>query len=90
MGRPSAMMGGGRMTDEFDALRGRAVESCNPEGSDAFDLRLIVDEVVTVRDPPRQIPALTTTALIGIKARALRRAIVRITRRSPWDAPSNA
>lgn len=52
MGRPSAMMRGGRMTYEFDALRGQAVGSHIRMGGEAFGLRLFVDEVVTVRDPP--------------------------------------
>lgn len=54
MGRPSAMMGGGRMTYEFDALRGQAVGSHIRMGGEAFGLRLFVDEVVTLRDPPRR------------------------------------
>jgi len=54
MGRPSAMMGGGRMTYDFDALRGQAVGSHIRMGGEAFGLRLFVDEVVTVRDPPHR------------------------------------
>ncbi|WP_293482883.1 SRPBCC family protein [Phenylobacterium sp.] len=54
MGRPSAMMGGGRMTYAFDALRGQAVGSHIRMGGEAFGLRLFVDEVVTLRDPPRR------------------------------------
>lgn len=54
MGRPSAMMGGGRMTYEFDAMRGQAVGSHIRMGGEAFGLRLFVDEVVTLRDPPRR------------------------------------
>jgi len=54
MGRPSAMMGGGRMTYEFDALRGQAVGSHIRMGGEAFGVRLFVDEVVTTRDPPRR------------------------------------
>ncbi|WP_293678853.1 SRPBCC family protein [uncultured Phenylobacterium sp.] len=54
MGRPSAMMGGGRMTYEFDGLRGQAVGSHIRMGGEAFGLRLFVDEVVTVRDPSRR------------------------------------
>ena len=54
MGRPSAMMGGGRMTYEFDVLRGQAVGSHIRMGGEAFGFRLFVDEVVTVRDPPRR------------------------------------
>jgi len=52
MERPSAMKGGGRMTYEFDALRGQAVGSHIRMGGEAFGLRLFVDEVVTVREPP--------------------------------------
>jgi hypothetical protein len=52
MGRPSAMMGGGRMTYEFDAQRGQAVGSRIRMGGEAFGLRLFVEEVVTVREPP--------------------------------------
>src|SRR3990167_6963246 len=54
MGGPSAMMGGGRMTYAFDAQRGQAVGSHIRMGGEAFGLRLFVDEVVTVRDPPRR------------------------------------
>lgn len=54
MGRPSAMMGGGSMTYEFDALRGQAVGSHIRMGGEAFGIRVFVDEVVTVRDPPRR------------------------------------
>jgi hypothetical protein len=52
MGRPSAMMGGGRMTYEFDAGRGMAIGSHIRMGGSAFGLRMFVDEVVTVREPP--------------------------------------
>jgi hypothetical protein len=54
MERPSAMMGGGRMTYEFDAGRGQAVGSHIKMGGAAFGLNLYVDEVVTQRDPPRR------------------------------------
>ncbi len=54
MGRPSAMMGGGRMTYDFDEDRGQAVGSHIRMGGEAFGLRLFVDEVVTVREPPRR------------------------------------
>jgi hypothetical protein len=54
MERPSAMMGGGRMTYEFDAGRGQAVGSHIKMGGSAFGLSLAVDEVVTERDPPRR------------------------------------
>lgn len=62
MGRPSAMMGGGRMTYEFDALRGQAVGSHIRMGGEAFGLKLFVDEVVTIRDPPRRKVWRTTGA----------------------------
>lgn len=54
MTKSSAMMGGGRMTYEFDAQGGRAVGSHIRMGGEAFGLKLFVDEVVTVRDPPRR------------------------------------
>jgi hypothetical protein len=54
MGRPSAMMGGGRMTYEFDAGGGQVVGSHIKMGGSAFGLSLAVDEVVTERDPPRR------------------------------------
>jgi hypothetical protein len=52
MERPSAMMGGGRMTYQFDAGRGQAVGSHIRMGGSAFGVRLFVDEVVTERAPP--------------------------------------
>ncbi|TCS11892.1 SRPBCC family protein [Caulobacter sp. BK020] len=54
MQRRSAMMGGGRMTYEFDEGRGQAVGSHIRMGGSAFGLSLAVDEVVTERDPPRR------------------------------------
>ena len=54
MERPSAMMGGGRMTYEFDADRGQTVGSHIKMGGSAFGLSLYVDEVVTMREPPRR------------------------------------
>ena len=54
MERPSAMMGGGRMTYEFDAGRGQVVGSRIRMGGSAFGLSLAVDEVVAERDPPRR------------------------------------
>ncbi len=54
MERPSAMMGGGRMTYEFDAGRGQAVGSHIKMGGSAFGLSLFVDEVITQREPPRR------------------------------------
>lgn len=53
MGRSSMMMGGGRMTYEFDEDKGQAVGSHIRMGGTAFGLRLSLDEVVTERDPPR-------------------------------------
>lgn len=54
MEQPSAMMGGGRVTYDFDAGRGQAVGSHIKMGGSAFGLALFVDEVVTERDPPRR------------------------------------
>jgi len=54
MEQPSAMMGGGRVTLEFDEGRGQAVGSHIRMGGSAFGLSLAVDEVVTRRDPPRR------------------------------------
>src|SRR6516165_2052003 len=52
MERPSAIMGGGRMTYEFDEGRGMAVGSHIKMGGSAFGLQLFVDEVITERAPP--------------------------------------
>lgn len=52
MEKPSGMMGGGRMTYEFDAGRGQSVGSHIKMGGSAFGLSLFVDEVVTERTPP--------------------------------------
>jgi len=54
MEQPSPMMGGGRMTYEFDPGRGQVVGSHIRMGGSAFGLSLFVDEVVTERDPPRR------------------------------------
>jgi len=54
MQRRSAMMGGGRMTYEFDEGRGQAVGSHIRTGGSALGPSLAVDEVVTERDPPRR------------------------------------
>lgn len=54
MQRPSAMMGGGRMTYELDVGRGQAVGSHIRMGGAAFGLSMSVDEVVTEREPPRR------------------------------------
>ena len=52
MEKPSAMMGGGRMTYRFDAGRGQAVGSHIQMGGSAFGVTMSVDEVVTERTPP--------------------------------------
>ncbi len=53
MEKPSMMMMGGRMFYEFDALKGRAVGSVIRMGGGFLGFKLGVEEVVTVRDPPR-------------------------------------
>lgn len=53
MGRPSVMMGGGRMTYEFDDGKGQLVGSHIRMGGSAFGLKLDLDEMVTEREPPR-------------------------------------
>jgi hypothetical protein len=52
MGRSSMMMGGGRMTYEFDEAHGKAVGAHIKFGGDAFGISIFVDEVVTERVPP--------------------------------------
>lgn len=54
MTKSSAIMVGGRMTYDFDAEGGQAVGSHMRMGGSAFGLRILVDEVVTVREPPRR------------------------------------
>ncbi len=54
MTRPSAMMGGGRMTYAFDSRRGMAVGSHIRMGGSAFGVTMSVEEEVTERDPPRR------------------------------------
>jgi hypothetical protein len=54
MGQSSMMMGGGRMTYDFDAAQGRAVGSHIRMGGQAFGLRLSVEEVVVERTPPHR------------------------------------
>ena len=54
MAESSAMMGGGRMTYEFDGAKGRAVGSHIRMGGSAFGIKLFVEEVITERDPPRR------------------------------------
>ena len=52
MSRPSWKMGGGSMRTEFDDRRGQAVGSHIRLIGSAFGLRVFLDEVVTLRDPP--------------------------------------
>jgi Polyketide cyclase / dehydrase and lipid transport len=52
MSRRSWMMGGGRMTYEFDQEHGQAVGSHIRMGGSAFGIGLALDEVVTERNPP--------------------------------------
>jgi len=52
MEKPSAMMGGGRMTYAFDAGRGQAIGSHIEMGGSAFGVSLFVNEVVVERAPP--------------------------------------
>ncbi|MGH1557474.1 DUF1294 domain-containing protein [Caulobacter segnis] len=54
MAKPTAMMGGGKMTYEFDEGRGQAVGSHIRMRGDVFGLKLFVDEVVTEREVPRR------------------------------------
>jgi hypothetical protein len=54
MSGSSLMMGGGRMTYQFDAGGGRAVGSHIHMGGRAFGLELSLDEVIAERDPPRR------------------------------------
>ena len=54
MTKPSAMMGGGRMTYAFDSQRGMAVGSRIRMGGSAFGLSMMVEEEVTERAPPRR------------------------------------
>lgn len=50
----SAMMGGGRMTFEFDEGRGQAIGSHIRMSGSAFGVSLFVDEAVTERQPPNR------------------------------------
>ena len=54
MDRPSMMMGGGRMTYEFDIAKGQAIGSHIRMGGKAFGLKLALEEIVTEREPPRR------------------------------------
>lgn len=52
MGKPSLMMGGGRMSYELDELKGQAVGSHIRMNGSAFGLHVSLEEVVTERTPP--------------------------------------
>lgn len=52
MTQSSAMMGGGRMTFEFDAGRGMAVGSRIRMGGSAFGITMSLEEEITERVPP--------------------------------------
>jgi hypothetical protein len=69
MGRPTVMMGGGRMTYEFDDGKGQTIGSHIRMAGQAFGLNLYLDEVVTERDPPRskvwQTVGATKLVIIG-------------------------
>ncbi|ESQ88008.1 polyketide cyclase [Asticcacaulis sp. AC460] len=54
MEKPSMMMMGGRMTYEFDAAKGQAVGSVIKMGGGFLGVKLSVEEVITVHDPPRR------------------------------------
>lgn len=54
MSKPSLMMGGGKMTYEFDKQKGQSVGSHIRMGGNAFGLQLSLDEVVTERIPPQR------------------------------------
>lgn len=53
MSKPSLIMGGGKMTYDFDEQKGQAVGSHIRLGGSAFGVRLYLDEMVTERTPPR-------------------------------------
>jgi hypothetical protein len=52
MSESSLMMGGGRMSVDLDAAKGQAVGAHIRLSGRVFGLRLYLDEVVTLRDPP--------------------------------------
>ena len=54
MEKSSAMMLGGRMAYQFDAAKGRATGSVIRMTGSVLGVNLWVEEVVTVRDPPRR------------------------------------
>ena len=62
MRKPSAMMGGGRMTYAFDEGQGKRVGSHVRMGGSAFGVRLEVEEVITIREPPQRKVWRTTGA----------------------------
>lgn len=53
MGRPSWMMGGGRMKTEADEGGGRAVGSHIRMSGNVLGIKLFLDEVITKHNPPR-------------------------------------
>jgi hypothetical protein len=54
MEESSMMMGGGRMTYDFDKAQGRAIGSRIKMSGEAFGLSVFAEEIVTERDPPRR------------------------------------
>lgn len=54
MEKPSMMMMGGSMTYRFDEASGRAVGAVITMGGSFLGIGLSVEEVVTVREPPRR------------------------------------
>ena len=54
MSQSSWMMGGGRMSVDFDEAKGQAVGSHIELSGRVFGIRLFLDEMVTRRDPPRE------------------------------------
>jgi hypothetical protein len=54
MDRPSPMMLGGRMSVSTDEGKGQAVGSHIRMGGSVLGMRLELDEVVTIREPPRR------------------------------------
>ena len=54
MSRSSWMMGGGRMATVLDARRGQSVGSVIRLEGTALGVRLLVEEVVAEREPPRR------------------------------------
>ena len=54
MSQSSWMMGGGRMSIDFDEAKGQAVGSHIQLSGRVFGIRLFLDELITRRDPPRE------------------------------------